>query len=513
MNINLVIDSVLIVEREFMSRVSFLSVRTFLILLCMIISSCKEIQAQDKDTTQLSGKELFIQHRCVRCHTIGRGRFVGPDLAGVSSRYSKDDIKKWIENPQEIYQSKGKMPLNEGYPPMPPLNIPPKEAELIAQYLLTAKTSSLSKEGGVIKGKVLNNSTEEPAEEIEVTLTVYLGDKATGEKKLKTNTEGIFEFKNLPWDRSYSISLRYEGGEYVTDKLVFYPDEDTKSLDLPIYEPTDIDKDITVDISHVIVQTSDNSLSVAELTVFNNEGKRTYIGAKEIKDGMRETLRFSLPPGASNIELINGLNSESVVPTNNGFVDTSSVLPGIKRVVYAYTLPYKSGREIILKTVDYQTDSFVLLVSDSGVKVKVQGLTGSETVETPDQGRFLQWSGTKIPTGAKIRIEIGESRLLAENSLQFVTIGVLVVLVCIGVFYSFVIKPRDKSKVSDFSHPTIADQVVKKDLEEERKTLIQEIAKLDDSFEAKEITEEEYRNRRSKKKQRLVEITRIIKKD
>src|SRR3989337_38441 len=494
MNINLVIDSVLIVEREFMSRVSFLSIRTFLILLCMIISSCKEIQAQDKDTTQLSGKELFIKYRCLRCHTIGRGRFVGPDLEGVSSRYSKDDIKKWIENPQEIYQSKGKTPLNEGYPPMPPLNIPPKEAELIAQYLLTVKTSPLSKEGGVIKGKVLNNSTEKPAEEIEVTLTVYLGDKATGEKKLKTNTEGMIGLKNLSWDRSYSILLSYEGGEYVTDKLVFYPDEDTKSLDLPIYEPTDIDKDITVDISHVIVQTSDNSLSVAELTVFNNEGKRTYIGAKEIKDGMRETLRFSLPPGASNIELINGLNSESVVPTNNGFVDTSSVLPGIK-------------------TVDYQTDSFGLLVSDSGVKVKVQGLTGSETVETPDQGRFLQWSGTKIPTGAKIRIEIGESRLLAENSLQFVTIGVLVVLVCIGVFYSFVIKPRDKSKVNDFSHPTIADQVVKKDLEEERKTLIQEIAKLDDSFEAKEITEEEYRNRRSKKKQRLVEITRIIKKD
>ncbi len=513
MNINLVIDSVLIVEREFMSRVSFLSVRTFLILLCMIISSCKEIQAQDKDKTQLSGKELFIQYRCVRCHTIGRGRFVGPDLAGVSSRYSKDDIKKWIENPQEIYQSKGKTPLNEGYPPMPPLNIPPKEAELIAQYLLTVKTSPLSKEGGVIRGKVVNNSTEKPAEEIEVTLTVYLGDKATGEKKLKTNTEGIFEFKNLPWDRSYTISLKHQGGEYLTDKLVFYPDEDTKSLDLSIYEPTDSDKDITVDISHVIVQTSENALSVAELTVFNNGGKRTYIGAKEIKDGMRETLRFSLPPGASNLELINGLNSESVVPTNNGFVDTSSVLPGIKRVVYAYTLPYKSGRGIILKTVDYPTDSFVLLVSDSGARVKVDGLTKGEIVEIPDQGRFLQWSGTKIPTDAKIRIEIGESRLLAENSLQFVTIGVLVVLVCIGVFYSFVIKPRDKSKVNDFSHPTIAGQVVKKDLEEERKTLIQEIAKLDDSFEAKEITQEEYRNRRSKKKQRLVEITRIIKKD
>ncbi|HLE24194.1 MAG TPA: c-type cytochrome [Thermodesulfobacteriota bacterium] len=496
-----------------MSRVIFLSVRTFLILLCMIISSYKEIQAQNKDTTQLSGKELFIQYRCVRCHTIGRGRFVGPDLEGVSSRYSKDDIKKWIENPQEIYQSKGKTPLNEGYPPMPPLNIPPKEAELIAQYLLTVRTSPLSKEGGVIRGKVVNNSTEKPAKELEVILTAYLGDKATEEKKVRTNTDGIFEFKNLPWDRSYSISLRYEGGEYLTDKLVFYPDEDTKSLDLPIYEPTDIDKDITVDISHVIVQTSENSLSVAELTVFNNGGKRTYIGAKEIKDDMRETLRFSLPPGASNIELINGLNSESVVPTNNGFVDTSSVLPGIKRVVYAYTLPYKSGREIILKTVDYQTDSFVLLISDSGVKVKVQGLTGSETVKIPDQGRFLQWSGTKIPSGTKIRVDIGESRLLGKDSLKFITFGVLAILVGIGVLYSYVMKSRGKSKTKNISLPTASGIVVRKDLEEERRLLIHEIAKLDDSYGAKEITEEEYMKMRLKKKQRLVEITRKIKKE
>ncbi|MGI9553279.1 MAG: c-type cytochrome, partial [Thermodesulfobacteriota bacterium] len=26
------------------------------------------------------GKELFEEKRCVRCHTIGRGQFVGPDL-------------------------------------------------------------------------------------------------------------------------------------------------------------------------------------------------------------------------------------------------------------------------------------------------------------------------------------------------------------------------------------------------------------------------------------------------
>jgi hypothetical protein len=41
--------------------------------------------------------------------------------------------------------------------------------------------------------------------------------------------------------------------------------------------------------------------------------------------------------------------------------------------------------------------------------------------------------------------------------------------------------------------------------------LIWEIARLDDSYEAKAIAEEEYRNERSKKKQRLIEITQMMK--
>jgi hypothetical protein len=50
------------------------------------------------------------------------------------------------------------------------------------------------------------------------------------------------------------------------------------------------------------------------------------------------------------------------------------------------------------------------------------------------------------------------------------------------------------------------------DLETERKRLIKEIAELDDRFDDKGITEAEYREMRSRKKERLIEITRRIKK-
>ncbi len=130
MNINQVIDFVLIVERVFMSRIWFLTFNVLFTLSFFCLALYEEIPAQVKDSIPTSGKELFIQYRCVRCHTIGRGRFVGPDLEGVNKKYSKNEIQKWLENPQEIYKSKGKMPLNEGYPPMPPLNVPPKGSRI-----------------------------------------------------------------------------------------------------------------------------------------------------------------------------------------------------------------------------------------------------------------------------------------------------------------------------------------------------------------------------------------------
>jgi mono/diheme cytochrome c family protein len=488
-----------------MHRIYFL----ITILLFLWTGLGSRISAQEAQQKPMSGKELFIKDRCVRCHTIGRGGFVGPDLIGVANRYSRDDIKKWMENSQEIYQSRGKQPLNEGYPPMPPLGVSPEETGIIADYLIAFKTTVTPKEGGVIEGKIMNKSTEEAAGDIEVTLTAYLGDRETETTKAKTTKLGFFGFKNLSWNRAYTVSLNYKGTEYVTDKLVFDPAEDTKTLDLPVYEPTDKDNDIKVNVNHMILQVSEGAIKVAELMVFHNGAKRVYIGSKEIQDDKREALKFNLPSGAEDIQFLQGLTSESVVRTDHGFADTSSVEPGIRRIIYAYTLPYKSGQNVIERTIDYPTDGFILLVSDTGVKVKVDKLTSNGTVQVAE-GRFLQWTGSEISPQTKIRIEISKP-ILGGDLLKWLAFGVLAILIGAGVVYSFMIKPKEEMKKA--ASTTQDNSIAKEDLEKERKKLIQEIAELDNKFEAKEIGEEEYKKMRSGKKEKLVGIIRKTNKE
>lgn len=57
-----------------------------------------------KALAQNSGKELFEQ-RCAACHSIGKGRLVGPDLKGVNERRSQDWLLRFVKSAQSVINS------------------------------------------------------------------------------------------------------------------------------------------------------------------------------------------------------------------------------------------------------------------------------------------------------------------------------------------------------------------------------------------------------------------------
>jgi cytochrome c551/c552 len=480
------------------NNLSVISTIAFLLLSSTVFLGVDIFAQVDAEKADL-GKDLFIQNRCVNCHTIGRGTFVGPDLAGISSKYSKDEIKQWIQNPQQVYQAKGKMPINEGYPPMPPLQVPQAHIDVIADYLFSKKPVQSTKDYGDVKGSVTNKTSDELTGGIELTLREMLGDRVTDEKKLMTDKNGAFEFRDLPWNRSYTITLNYRGTEYVTDKLVFYPDEDTKTVELPVYEPTESDSEIIIKQAHMILQVATDSISVAELLMFENKDKKIYVGS-EVVDGKRETLKFHLPGDASNIQFIHGITSENVVQTESGFSDTSPIWPGVSRVVYTYTIPFKSGKNVIEDRVNYPTDSFLLLVSDLDEKVTVEGLSGGDVVDIQNE-KFVQWTGSNLKPDSSIVVTINKS-FDRESIAKWAAVGVVLLVVGGGILYAFIFKGKGFDR--NESKETLND------IEKEKALLIQEIAELDDRFEGGGLDEEMYRKARAEKKERLIKLVQRI---
>ena len=102
------------------------------------------------------GKDIFVEKRCITCHVIGRGTFVGPDLYNIFDKYSDEEILSWIINPQSIYEQYSKMPINKGYPPMPNLGVNLSEAKELLSYIRNTKDNTKRNSKVLIKGRINN---------------------------------------------------------------------------------------------------------------------------------------------------------------------------------------------------------------------------------------------------------------------------------------------------------------------------------------------------------------------
>lgn len=107
-----------------------------LTFICLLIVSYKLSFADDV----AKGKVIYEQ-KCTLCHTIGEGKKIGPDLAGVVDRRKKEWLKEFITDPLKMINEKkdpaavklfneyGKIPMVVS----PPLT--PAEVEAVMKYL------------------------------------------------------------------------------------------------------------------------------------------------------------------------------------------------------------------------------------------------------------------------------------------------------------------------------------------------------------------------------------------
>jgi len=91
-----------------------------------------------KPLGQASDGETIFKEKCTACHTVGGGKLVGPDLAGVTTRRDKAWLTRWIKEPDKV--------LAEGDPiatqlfeeynkiPMPNLGLTDSEVAALTAY-------------------------------------------------------------------------------------------------------------------------------------------------------------------------------------------------------------------------------------------------------------------------------------------------------------------------------------------------------------------------------------------
>jgi len=94
----------------------------------------------------LEGEKLFKEN-CAACHTIGKGKLIGPDLKGVAERRDKDWLKRYITDPNRLFQEKDPIAvalLEEFRVPMPPPALSAQQIDTVIEYLSATQKADTS---------------------------------------------------------------------------------------------------------------------------------------------------------------------------------------------------------------------------------------------------------------------------------------------------------------------------------------------------------------------------------
>jgi cytochrome c2 len=122
-----------------MDRVSGMKRRVLLsVSLLHIFLGLSLAHSQTAAASVQEGEKIFTGI-CTACHTIGKGKLIGPDLSGVTTRREESWLKRQIKEPDRMIAEKDPIVMEllkeSKNVPMVPLGLSDADVEAVIAYL------------------------------------------------------------------------------------------------------------------------------------------------------------------------------------------------------------------------------------------------------------------------------------------------------------------------------------------------------------------------------------------
>ena len=362
-----------------------------------------------------------------------------------------------------------------------------------------------------IKGRVVNGTSgaDAPGALGVLLLATDQDGRVAATGQGVTDDTGVFEFDELPLldAGQYVFSVDYAGILYGE---VLLPGELSGGVEIEVFETT---QDVTVvQVSRQVlviagVDRTGREITAVEFVLLANETDRTLLPDVS-NPAMMSFLRFSLPPGAHDLDVQSNLPSREVISVGSGFAITSPVIPGGHSVEYSYTFPYKGNALSYRQPLLQGAEVYQVLVPERLAPMRVGLLDEVGPVRIQDTV-YQAWESRNIAAGQGVALEFLElpepslpdqfQRAITSASLWQVMLpgalgAFLTVLLILGAY---------KGRVG--LQPSLgAAGGPGGDVPPGRERIVQEIADLDDRFESGELNDTEYLERRQALKSRIL---------
>ncbi|TES92254.1 MAG: hypothetical protein E3J87_05800 [Candidatus Cloacimonadota bacterium] len=248
---------------------------------------------------------------------------------------------------------------------------------------------------------------------------------------------------------------------------------------------------ITIESHHIIVEMSDRELIMTDALLLNID----------TMEGVDEPISFSIPAGYRNLEILNGLDEDSLVKEKERIIDRRTIKEGRFPISFRYRVALKGNTYHFPHDVIYDTEFFYLLLKNLELQV-TSGQLIDEGLLDMGERKYHALSGTKLKSGEKIEITFnGLDKQGRRKKTIVVSVMVFIILIILTIFIIGKGKPEEKVTTTT------------ENLIEKKRALISLIARLDEEFEKGEIDEKVYRELRMENKEKLKRVMLELEKD
>jgi uncharacterized membrane protein len=361
-----------------------------------------------------------------------------------------------------------------------------------------------------ILGKVINGTDGGvvPTDLQVILMSIDLGSNSIIEQETTTvDEDGIFGFNNLVSGPGLSYRVVVNHGTF-TPSVDMANVENWQNVRLSIFDETKSLEDITISSYVMMIPTIDaRSRQIGVLTVINVDNRGDKVWVPDLTDpnltGL-DLLRFNLPEGFSDLAIESELPTGNILEIDTGFALTNPVPPGEAAVLISYILSYENDSFDFNLKLPYGADQVRILLPDEGGTISAEGFGAGESVVVAENV-FRQYQGENYAAGVELLTTF--SGLPQPTPLQKLSdffkgrTYVIVIIWVVGIALLSILGYAmfSSRKNSDLSSDDDDDVVSRSDV-------IAEIAALDEEYDAKNIDEDDYNERRDELKRLALEL-------
>jgi mono/diheme cytochrome c family protein len=351
-----------------------------------------------------------------------------------------------------------------------------------------------------VNGSIVNGTGGARAPtNLEVTLYIFpSGDTVdVVTRTLESDATGRFSASGLTLNPGdvVAATTTYADVTYPSEFAEFDGASAPADLTITVYEPTTDTAAIHVDTLHIIITPGTDAVSVNETYVISNQGDRVVVNI----DG--PTLSFALPADAAAFQFVQGADPGAVAQSAAGFDLYDAVAPGgqSRQLVIEYQLPLVAAEMRLDRALTFPVASINLFAQLGQLSASSSELTDRGVLS--QEPSYRQFSGGPLSAGQALTFRL--SQPAAGIDAKLVGGAALLVVGVAAVGYGLW---RSRARPAQ-ERPALKKRAAATSTTE-RDRLIEDIAALDDAFDAGQIAEAEYRRRRAELKAKALRLMR-----